>query len=203
MGISTFTLVGTLLACAIIGFQETGTPFGLVFPTATAIGLVAATVPTEMLVFVWASIVLGAVVGDCVAVSLGRRVPDRVATILSRRSPRLAAGIARHGAAILLLTRFVPVVRTLAPSALGCLGAPTLRNVVLFSAAGASLWSAALVGGGKVVTDLLLVAGFNPADVVRCMLGLAAMGLLVAAGTHTRRQWCVRRSQPSDNVEIS
>ncbi len=195
MGISTFTLVGTLLACAIIGFQETGTPFGLVFPTTTAIGLVSTTVPSELLVFIWLAMVSGAIVGDCVAVTLGRKAPDRVANVLRLRSPRLAAGVARHGAAILLLTRFVPVVRTIAPTTLGCLGTSNVRQVIPFSAAGASLWSAALLGGGKVATEFLLAAGLSRAQVVMCVLVVAATGLVALAVAQARQRF---DSRPSD-----
>ncbi|MDI9896467.1 hypothetical protein QM797_17215 [Rhodococcus sp. IEGM 1381] len=188
MEISVLTLVLILVACAAIGFQETGTPFGLVFPTASTIGIVTAAVPSQSLAFVWAAIVFGAVIGHSVAVFLGRRAPESIVNTVRQRVPKLVSGINRYGAAILVVTRFVPVLRTIAPSALGCLAAPPLRNVVPFSFAGACLWSAVLVSGGKAITEAMIATGLSRTDVVACTFGLAAAGLTVASFTLLRHR---------------
>lgn len=190
-----FPLALVLLACGVIGIQETGTPLGLVFPTASTIGVVTAAIPSYALVFAWAALVCGAVVGDCVAVTWGRRTPERAANMVRRHSPRLAAGIDRYGVTVLLFTRFVPVLRTIAPAGLGSLRGPSLRTVIPFSAAGACVWSAALLAGGKVVTEVLSTTGLDRAEVLACTLGFAAAGLFVVAVAHTRRHR-VRHGRP-------
>ena len=53
----------------------------------------------------------------------------------------------RHGGLAIVLARFLPVVRTLAPFVAGAAGMP-LRRLLLFAAVASALWVTVFLGGG-------------------------------------------------------
>ncbi|MFF7341013.1 DedA family protein [Streptomyces sp. NPDC008163] len=107
------------------------------------------------------AVVTGAVItGDLLAHRTGCLLGTRLrTTAVGRRVPaatwRRAEGLmARRGGQALLLTRFVPVVRTLTPHLAGATGLP-YRRIAPFSALAALMWTVAEAGAGYAAASSL------------------------------------------------
>lgn len=133
---------------------ESGLGVGMVFPGETGVlilGTTATGVPRFVLMFLVVG--LAASVGDHVGYWLGRRYGARlrgtrvVGRLGVRHYDRAMDALHRHGAAAVVLTRLVPVVRTLSPPAAGASGLPYRRFLPASVAAGL-LWSGVYVGAG-------------------------------------------------------
>lgn len=92
------------------------------------------------------AVAAGALLGDSVGYAIGRRFGPGV---FSRQNSRLFkpeyverthAFFERHGGKALILARFVPVVRTVAPTMAG-VGRMPYRRFLLFNVVGGLLWS--------------------------------------------------------------
>lgn len=143
-------------AAFAFAFAESGLGLGVVVPGETAVLAIAASVdgPTATLL-VFCAVTLGATAGDHLGYWLGRTQGPRLRG--SRAVSRLGAEhwdratrlLRRHGAAAVLATRLLPVVRTLTPAAAGCSGLRYPRFAVA-SLCGSMLWSLLYVGGGRM-----------------------------------------------------
>ncbi|MFC5724848.1 DedA family protein [Streptomyces gamaensis] len=95
----------------------------------------------------------GAVAGDLQAHRTGSRLGGGLRTgRLGRRVPapawdRACAAVRRRGRSAVLLCRFVPLARTLAPHAAGAAGLP-YRVLAPYSVAAAAVWACAEAGAG-------------------------------------------------------
>ncbi|MEO8187278.1 MAG: VTT domain-containing protein [Burkholderiaceae bacterium] len=142
------------LVAAVI-FAETGlvvAPFlpgdSLLFLTGTV--LAAASLNVHVAVAV---LILAAVSGDALNFAIGRRAAAFLIQRLHGRWLRQSHLDATHGyferfgGSTIVIARFVPVVRTLAPFLAGA-GAMTYTRFAVFNVAGAILWVASLVYAG-------------------------------------------------------
>lgn len=138
-----------------LAFAESGLGLGMLLPGETAVVVLAARLdaPTDLLLL-GVAVAVGASLGDHVGYVLGRRHGDalretRAVRRLGRHHLDRAMDLLhRRGAVAVLLTRLVPVVRTLTPAAAGAAGLE-YRRFVVASLAGSGLWSATYVGGGR------------------------------------------------------
>ena len=147
-------LVSTLgyAGVALFVFAESGVLLGIFLPGDSllfAAGLLAAgglfsIGPLAVIV------VLAAVAGDSVGYWFGRKVGT---SLFSRPDSRFfkqayvrrtEAFYEKYGGRAIVLARFVPIVRTLAPILAG-VGAMNYRNFITFNAVGGLLWGAGLV----------------------------------------------------------
>jgi membrane protein DedA with SNARE-associated domain len=148
-------------------------------------GLLARTGALDLRVVV-ACAVAGVVTGDLLAHQTGRRLGPRLRrSHLGRRVPSAAwdrawASVLRRGAAALLVCRFVPVVRTVAPHLAGAAGMP-YRRLAPYSAVAATVWASAEAGAGYLGGTL---AALLPAVV----LGGMALAVVVLS-VRGRRRW--------------
>lgn len=156
---------------------------GIVVPGESAL-LVSSTTATTAARFVtlWWVVAVCAAAGDCVGYAVGRRYGPRIrdSGVVRRHGAgqwdRAATLLRRRGATAVLVARFLPVMRTMTPTAAGAAGLPLrvfLPAVVigatswslLHVAIGASLGQAAarveqvLGGAGVVVLVVLLLIG--------------------------------------------
>jgi membrane-associated protein len=159
------TAIGLTLALGFgLAFAESGLGVGLVLPGETAVVVLAATMgsPAEM-VLLGGAVMVGASLGDHVGYLLGRRYGDTLRETKAIRRlgvhhyDRATDLLRRRGGLAVLLTRLVPVVRTLTPAAAGASGL-AYRRFAPASLAGSATWSAAYVGGGSAVAGLMATA---------------------------------------------
>ena len=153
-----------LAAVAIVIFAETGlvvAPFlpgdSLLFLTGTVVAANGLNVHVTVLV-----LTLAAVLGDALNFAIGRRAAPMVIARLRGRWLRQSHLDATHryfdrfGSSTVVIARFVPVVRTLAPFLAGAGSMPYLR-FAMFNVAGAVLWVALLVYAGAFLGAQALV----------------------------------------------
>lgn len=142
------------------------------------------------------ALVIAAIAGDTVNYAVGRMVRRRTIDtgqlhFLKREHvARTDSFFKRHGAKTVVLARFVPIVRTLAPF-VAALGRMELRTFLSYNILGAIAWVALLVGAGYSLGNLPFVS--DNLNVV--LLGIVLASLLPGvvskatsrAGTKKRR----------------
>ncbi|MPV35848.1 DedA family protein [Georgenia subflava] len=180
-------IVGWLFA-----FAESALGVGMVLPGETVVLLVgAATIGPEQTVLAAAVVAVGASAGDHVGFLLGRRHGHRlrdsrpVRRVGTRHWDRATGLLRRRGPAAVVISRLLPVVRTLVPAAAGAadLG---YRRFLAASALGAALWAALWVGAGAAAGSALprVASAFGDAGWVL----LAVAGAAVVATLLLRRR---------------
>ncbi len=175
----------------VLAFAESALGVGLVFPgEATITGLAIATTGLDRLGLLGAAVALGAVAGDHAGYLVGRRFGGRLrATRLIGRAgvgrwDRATDQLRRHGMLAVLVSRLLPVVRTVMPAVAG-VARLSYPRFLTASALGAVLWSGFWVGLGSGARALL---GTNV-----WILGLVAVACILAVllvpARHRRRSW--------------
>ncbi|WP_426737695.1 CDP-alcohol phosphatidyltransferase family protein [Plantibacter sp. 2H11-2] len=166
-------LLGLLFSTA-----ESGLWLGLVVPGEPVVLLLAAmldSAPGALVLFL--AVALGGSLGDQLGYLLGRRSGGRLrdSAIVRRLGvdgwDRAVEALERRGAQAVFLTRLVPVLRCLTPTAAGVARVP-YRSFLAASLLGSLLWSAVYVGVGSLVRATL--------DTVRQYLGATGWVLLFA-----------------------
>jgi len=186
--------LGPLAVLLLMGvlFAETGLLAGFFLPgdslLFTAGVLVAAgAVPLPVWVVAIGAFV-AAVVGDQVGYLLGRRFGPR---IFSRQGSRLLSHdhvaraerfFDRHGPRAVVLARFVPVVRTLAPAVAG-VGRMPRRRFTTYNVVGALVWTTGIVLAGYFLGGVPLIA----AHIELIAVGVVMLSLVPAAIGVARR----------------
>ncbi|GAA5514573.1 putative membrane protein Rv0364 [Deinococcus carri] len=145
--LSHLLLSASYLGIFAIIFAETGLLLGFFLPGDSL--LITAGVLARQgslhLPGVMLAVVLGAIIGDSTGYLLGRRYGPGVFSRQDSRFfrpeyvTRTQGFFGRYGGLALMLARFVPVVRTVAPTMAGVGGLPYLRFLT-FSVLGALLW---------------------------------------------------------------
>lgn len=151
-GITEVIRWGGLPILVAIVFAETGLFFGFFLPGDSLLvtaGFVASTTTVLKIGHVIPALITAAVVGDNVGYFVGRKAGEalyrRQETRWFKRQHLLAtrAFYEKHGAATLIMARFVPFARTFAPIVAGIANMP-YRRFITCSIAGGVLWVTSL-----------------------------------------------------------
>jgi membrane-associated protein len=195
-----------LVVCAII-FAETGLLVGFIFPGDTLLiitGLL--TFGPHRLIHIdiwWVAILIGLAAflggesGYFIGQKAGPRIFERKETgLFSKRNvQRTNAFFDRFGAAAVIISRFVPVVRTFAPVAAG-VGHMERRRYSLYNLIGGLLWGGGLTTIGYLLGNIRPVAIFVTKYIDLVLYAVVALTLLTALGHYL--QGVVRaRRKPS------
>ena len=141
-----------------IVFAETGLLLGFFLPGDSLLvtaGLVAATGALN----IWwlnALLIVAAVVGDSVGYAIGRHIGPRLFTrdksLLFNpfHVERTRRFYERHGPKTIVIARFVPIVRTFAPTVAG-VGQMEYRRFVFYNVAGGIGWVVSMTWGGYLL----------------------------------------------------
>jgi len=175
-----------LAAVAVVIFAETGlvvAPFlpgdSLLFLTGTVVAANGLNVHVTVLV-----LTLAAVLGDALNFAIGRRAAPMVIARLRGRWLRQSHLDSTHryfdrfGSSTVVIARFVPVVRTLAPFLAGA-GSMAYLRFAMFNVAGAVLWVALLVYAGAFLGTQTLVRDHLSA-ITMAIVALSMLPILVA-----------------------
>lgn len=138
---------GSLLILALVLFAETGLLIGFFLPGDTllfAAGFFAAQgrLNIGLTLFV---LFIGTLIGNMVGYEIGKRSGPRVfkndeALLFSKQNVEYAeAFYKRHGGKTILIARFIPIVRTLAPLIAG-IGKMNYKLFMIYNTIGAVLW---------------------------------------------------------------
>ena len=188
-----------LAAVAVVIFAETGlviAPFlpgdSLLFLTGTVVAANGLNVHATVIV-----LTLAAILGDALNFAIGRHAAPMVVARLRGRWLRQYHLDATHsyferfGASTVVIARFIPVVRTLAPFLAGAGSMPYLR-FAMFNVAGAVLWVALLVYAGAFLGGLALVRDHLSA----ITMTIVALSMLPVLVTGTRALRARRATAP-------
>ena len=153
--------VWTYAILTLIVFMETGvvvTPFlpgdSLLF----AAGAIAAR-GTMNVYILGAALLLAAILGNTTNYFIGRYFGDRVSSskwIKKEYLDRTHEFYEKYGGKTLIITRFVPIIRTFAPFVAG-VGKMSYAKFNVFNIAGGVLWVVSLVGAGYLFGDIPFV----------------------------------------------
>lgn len=138
---------------------------------------------------VWAlglTLFVAAVLGDAVNYAVGHRLGRPAAGRLIRpeRLAQTEAFFARHGGRAVVVARFVPIVRTVAPFVAGT-GAMPYRQFALYNVLGAALWVVPFVAAGYAFGSVPLVQDHFGLIVV-AVIALSAVPLAAELVRHRR-----------------
>lgn len=150
------------LGIALFVFAESGVLVGIFLPGDSllfAAGLLAA---TGLLAF-WplaGIVVAAAILGDSAGYWFGRRMGKRLFTLKESRFfkqeylKRTEVFYQTYGGRALILARFVPIVRTLAPILAG-VGSMNYREFISYNAMGGVIWGAGVVSLGYFLGSVI------------------------------------------------
>lgn len=183
-------------------FAETAILLGMFLPGETA-AIVAGVLAAQHQLSLEAVIPLvtvAAIAGDTTGYLLGRRFGPSVVEgrrLRRRRAQieRAAATLRRHGALVIVGSRFLPFLRTVTPGAAGVSGVPVLTFV-----------PAALVGGllwgvGSTLLGYVAADSYHRVEEVVGNTGLVVLALLLLGGWAVRRRR--RRTRSDADAETS
>jgi len=179
--IETFGTIGIL----VIVFIESGLLVGLFLPGDSLLFTAGVLSANDTLPDLWILLILialAAIAGDQVGYLIGRKAGPAVLErpdgrfFKQEHVHRSQAFFERHGPRTILIARFVPIVRTIAPVMAG-VGSMRYRTFLIFNVIGAVAW-------GTGVTTLGYVLGrvdFVRANIEFILIGLVAVSSLPIA----------------------
>ncbi len=144
-----------LVGLILIVFAETGLLFGFFLPGDSLLisaGIIASTGTID----VWQTGILlsfAAVIGDAVGYWIGKttgpKLYKREDSLLFKKAHLLAAQLfyEKHGGKTIVFARFIPIIRTFAPTVAGIAGMP-YKNFLAYNIFGGVLWIWSMLLGG-------------------------------------------------------
>jgi membrane-associated protein len=170
---------GLVVLCAIV-FAESGLLIGFFLPGDSLLffaGILSAKGDLPALPWVAGACALSAIVGDQVGYMIGAKVGP---ALFQREKSRFfrpehvakaEAFFARHGSKTIVLARFVPIVRTFAPTVAG-VSRMHYRTFVVYNVLGGLLWGAGVTALGYFLGKV---------DAVRNNIEIAALVIVVVS----------------------
>lgn len=191
--------LATVVLAGLLGFAETLLGVGILLPGEVMITALSTTVGGTVLPWLGLAVMIGACTGDQLNYWLGRAWGPRMSE--SRLVRRLGPGhwqrgvslVQQHGGWAVLVSRMLPVVRTLLPAVAGVARLSPVAFTCA-SVAGSALWTLLWVGTGAALPRLL-----GPA-LVPAAAAVALLALLLAGRRGLARQTARRRRQPDEPV---
>lgn len=139
---------------------------------------------------------IAAVAGDSVGYwfghKVGRRLFQREDSLLFKKKHlyRVQELYEKHGGKIIVIARFMPIVRTFAPIVAG-VGTMHYRRFVTFNVVGGVLWAAGVPTAGYFLGSVI-------PDVDRYILPIVALIVVISVlppATHVLRDWLAERAR--------
>lgn len=188
---------GGYAVLAAIVFSETGLLAGFFLPGDSLLVTAGLAATTGDVLNIWllilvlsAAAILGDSTGYAIGYHLGPRLFTRKDTWLFRKDhvERTQLFFERHGAKTIVLARFVPVVRTFAPTLAG-VGKMRYRTFVTFNILGGIGWVASMTLAGYSLGRLIpdIESKLHWIVVVVIVLSFLPILLELRRGKHTRR----------------
>ncbi len=181
----------------IIVFAETGLLIGFFLPGDTLLvtaGLVASQGTFEIWILIpllLAAAIIGDATGYAIGRSMGPRLYRRDDSRLFKRThlERAETFYEKHGGKTIVLARFIPIVRTFAPTVAGAANMPYPR-FASYNVFGAGLWVFSTVLLGYFVGESVP----NPDLIFPALVGLILLLSIAPAGIHILRERARRAS---------
>jgi membrane-associated protein len=177
--------LGLVIVCAVI-FAETGLLVGFVFPGDTLLLITGISAEQGLGISIWIAapaIAVAAFLGGELGYYIGKKTGPRIferkdSGFFSRAQVvRTNKFFDKYGPLAVILARFVPIVRTLAPIAAG-VGRMNYRRYSLFNAIGALSWGFGITFVGYLIGFIPPVAEFVQHNIELILLGAVAVTLI-------------------------
>jgi membrane-associated protein len=177
--------LGLVIVCAVI-FAETGLLVGFVFPGDTLLLITGISAEQGLGISIWIAapaIAVAAFLGGELGYYIGKKTGPR---IFERRDSgffskeqvtRTYRFFDKYGALAVILARFVPIVRTLAPIAAG-VGRMDYRRYSLYNAIGALSWGFGVTFLGYLIGFIPPVSKFVQHNIEFILLGAVVLTLI-------------------------
>ena len=192
---------------ALFAFAESGLGLGSFLPGESVIlALAVGTDQWQHKALLFGAVALGASVGDHVGYGLGRHLGGRLRDTRAVRRlgvehwDRAVGFVRRHGASAVVLSRLLPVIRTLVPAIAGVSGL-RYRRFLAASITGSALWAALWVGAGAAArwAYASLADTLGPAWIAFGVATVVVIALLVRPSIARSR----RRRSPAQSRRAS
>jgi len=186
--------VGGYVVITAIVFAETGLLIGFFLPgdsLLVAAGLVAATDATLNIWVLTVLLSLAAIAGDSTGYAIGYHLGPRIFIRDDSRwfhkdhLRRTQRFYEKHGAKTIVLARFVPIVRTFAPTVAG-VGRMRYRTFLAFNVLGAIGWVLSMTGSGYFLGRVI-------PDIDRYLHWVIGTVIVVSVLPLVREWWLARR----------
>jgi len=177
--------LGLVIVCAVI-FAETGLLVGFVFPGDTLLLITGISAEQGLGISIWIAapaIAIAAFLGGELGYYIGKKTGPRIferkdsGFFSKEQVTRTYRFFDRYGAMAIILARFVPIVRTLAPIAAG-VGRMDYRRYSLYNAIGALAWGFGVTFLGYLIGFIPPVADFVQHNIEFILLGAVVLTLI-------------------------
>jgi membrane-associated protein len=177
-----------------IVFAETGLLIGFFLPGDSLLFTAGVVAGTGALDIWWLNILLivAAVAGDSVGYAIGRRIGPRLFTreksllFNPAHVERTRRFYERHGSKTIVIARFVPIVRTFAPTVAG-VGQMEYRRFVFYNVAGGVGWVVSMTSAGYTLGQFPII-GSNLHVVAGVVIVLSLIPIAVELLRERRRR---------------
>ena len=177
--------LGLVIVCAVI-FAETGLLVGFVFPGDTLLLITGISAEQGLGISIWIAapaIAIAAFLGGELGYYIGKKTGPRIferkdsGFFSKEQVTRTYRFFDKYGALAVILARFVPIVRTLAPIAAG-VGRMDYRRYSLYNAIGALAWGFGVTFLGYLIGFIPPVADFVQHNIEFILLGAVVLTLI-------------------------
>jgi membrane-associated protein len=177
--------LGLVIVCAVI-FAETGLLVGFVFPGDTLLLITGISAEQGLGISIWIAapaIAVAAFLGGELGYYIGKKTGPRIferkdsGFFSKEQVTRTYRFFDRYGALAVILARFVPIVRTLAPIAAG-VGRMDYRRYSLYNAIGALAWGFGVTFLGYLIGFIPPVSKFVQHNIEFILLGAVVLTLI-------------------------
>ncbi|GAA4737110.1 VTT domain-containing protein [Amnibacterium soli] len=202
--------LGLVIVCAVI-FAETGLLVGFVFPGDTLLLITGISAEQGLGISIWIAapaIAVAAFLGGELGYYIGKKTGPR---IFERRDSgffskeqvtRTYRFFDKYGALAVILARFVPIVRTLAPIAAG-VGRMDYRRYSLYNAIGALAWGFGVTFLGYLIGFIPPVSEFVQHNIEFILLGAVVLTLIPTIYHVWKNHRAAKRDAASDRSSVS
>jgi membrane-associated protein len=200
--------LGLLIVCAVI-FAETGLLVGFVFPGDTLLLITGISAEQGLGISIWIAapaIAVAAFLGGELGYYIGKKTGPRIferkdsGFFSKAQVMRTYRFFEKYGPLAIILARFVPLVRTLAPIAAG-VGKMNYRRYSLYNAVGALAWGFGVTFLGYLIGFIPPVSEFVQHNIEFILLGAVVLTLLPTAWHVWKNHRAARKAQAAGSNE--
>ncbi|RQH09828.1 DedA family protein [Paraburkholderia dinghuensis] len=198
-GTLAYAILGAFIFCSVGVLPLVFLPADMLLFLSGALAAVGVLQPVWLAPVVVASAVAGQVFNYWLARAIAAVWQPKSGGWIDKLTARTRALYARHGAALLLYSPFIAIVRAVAPALAGATKMP-FRRFVRFASAGAVIWVCTLAGPGYFFGNVPWVRAHLPAAMA-IVIGAGVVALVVGVLWRGRRKR--RTADPSLSGEES
>ena len=198
---------GLVIVCAVI-FAETGLLVGFVFPGDTLLLITGISAEQGLGISIWIAapaIAVAAFLGGELGYYIGKKTGPRIferkdsGFFSKEQVNRTNRFFEKYGPMAVILARFVPIVRTLAPIAAG-VGRMDYRRYSLYNAIGAVSWGFGITFIGYLIGFIPPVRDFVQHNIEYILLGAVVVTLVPTLYHVVKNQRAAKRAASSDTL---